>query len=110
MIRKLIHLIMLLCISTQVFAYDFSKKNSDGKTIYYNITSTSTPKTVAVTDHDTYYYSGEIKIPSSVTYNGVTYSVTGIGEYAFYYCSNLTSVTIPASITYVGLFAFFVLV
>lgn len=44
-------------------------------------------------------YSGVVNIPSTVTYNGVTYSVTEIGDYAFYYCTGLTSVTIPNSVT-----------
>lgn len=31
-------------------------------------------------------------IPSSVTYKETLYSVTSIGDYAFYYCSNLTTI------------------
>ena len=33
-------------------------------------------------------------------------NVTSIGNYAFYYCSGLTSVTIPQSVTSIGSFAF----
>jgi len=43
-----------------------------------------------------------VNIPSSVTYQGVTYIVTGIGPIAFKYLYNLTSVTIPNSVTYIG--------
>ena len=80
--------------------------------IYYNITSSSVPYTVAVAykgTSSTQYsgeYSGAITIPESVTYNGVTYSVTNIGSDAFYNCSGLTSVTIPSSVTSIGNYAF----
>ena len=33
-------------------------------------------------------------------------AVTSIGNYAFYYCSDLTSVTIPSSVTSIGDYAF----
>lgn len=45
-------------------------------------------------------------IPASVTYNGVTYRVTSIGNGAFKDCTNLTSVNIPNSITSIGHCAF----
>ncbi|MBR4161267.1 MAG: leucine-rich repeat domain-containing protein, partial [Bacteroidaceae bacterium] len=51
-------------------------------------------------------YSGEVVIPESVEHGGTTYSVTSIGDYAFYYCSGLTSVTIPNSVTSIGVSAF----
>ena len=98
-------LILMSCIGAR--AHDFV---ADG--IYYNITSSSVPYTVAVAYKGTSSlqysgeYSGAITIPESVTYNGVTYSVTSIGEEAFYYCSGLTSVTIPSSVTSINDYAF----
>ena len=44
-------------------------------------------------------YAGDIVIPSTVTRNGKTYSVTGIGWLAFRDCTELTSVTMPNTIT-----------
>ena len=46
--------------------------------------------------------SGAVVIPSSVTYNNIQYSVTSIGGEAFCYCTVLTSITIPESVTSIG--------
>ena len=53
-------------------------------------------------------YSGNVAIPETVTYNGKTYSVTSIGDHAFYYCTGLTEVTIPNNVTIVLEIAFYV--
>ena len=45
-------------------------------------------------------------IPETVTYEGVTYSVTSIRDLAFSGRSSLTSVTIPNSVTSIGIWAF----
>ena len=50
--------------------------------------------------------TGSIIIPAQVTYNSDTYSVTSVGYQAFYYCTTLTSVTIPNSVTSIGNYAF----
>lgn len=51
-------------------------------------------------------YSGDVVIPASITYNGNTYVVTGIGANAFYQCFNLTSVEIPNTVTAIYTAAF----
>ena len=50
--------------------------------------------------------SGEYEIPETVTYNGMTYTVTSIGNEAFKDNTNLTDVTIPSAITSIGESAF----
>ena len=108
--HKLLQSLMLiatLLTGTQALAYDFEAQNSDGVTIYYNITS-STDKTCEVTYLGSYgaSYKGSIVIPETVTYNGTTYSVTSIGYGAFTNSTGLTSVTIGNSVTSIGSCAF----
>ena len=52
-------------------------------------------------------YKGAVNIPESVTYDGVTCSVTSIRSSAFYKCGGLSSVTIGNSVTNIGDSAFF---
>ena len=47
-------------------------------------------------------YAGDVVIPGEVTYDGSTYSVTTIGEYAFGWCEALTSVEMPEVTTING--------
>ena len=89
-------------------AYDFSAVAPTGQRLYYNISGSTVE--VTTQNSNTPYYStyptGNIEIPSSITYNGTSYSVTSIGNYAFYDCINLTNVTIPNSVTSIGDYAF----
>ena len=52
-------------------------------------------------------YSGNVNIPSQVTYSGVTYTVKSIDYEAFRNCNTLISVTIPNSVTFIGTSAFY---
>ena len=44
----------------------------------------------------------DVIIPSTVNHNGVDYTVTTIGDQAFFGCMTLTSITIPDSVTTIG--------
>ncbi|MBQ7683388.1 MAG: leucine-rich repeat domain-containing protein [Bacteroidaceae bacterium] len=50
-------------------------------------------------------YTGAIEIPATVDYDGDTYTVTGIEEYAFSNCA-VTSITLPETVTSIGKYAF----
>ena len=47
-----------------------------------------------------------VEIPAAIEINGKTYDVTNIGQYSFFECSSLASITIPSSVINIGNFAF----
>ena len=79
--------LLALFASTNALAFDCEV---DG--IYYNLSSSD--NTASVTNNSNAYYSGSIVIPEQIFYEGVTYSVTSIGDNAFNNCMNLTNVSI----------------
>lgn len=81
--------------------YDFV---SDG--FYYRLNEQG--KGVLVTYKDTKFnnYSGNVVIPSTANYNGMSLPVVGIAPSAFRNCKGLTGVTIPATVKTVGQYAF----
>ena len=52
-------------------------------------------------------YSGDIVIPATMEYEGITYRVIAISDYAFWWLSGLTSVTIGDGVTTIGSSAFY---
>jgi len=105
-ILKILLVAVLSMATSEVSSHDFEV---DG--IYYIITSSATPYTVAVTYQGSSYsqyneYTGSVTIPETVTYNGKTYSVTSIGYQAFSGCSGLTSITIGNSVTSIDDYTF----
>ena len=98
-LKQLFVAVLALLCSVAASAYDLEV---DG--IYYNILSIS-DLTVEVTYGDK-KYSGEVVIPSTVSYKSKTLTITSIGNKAFYNCSGLTNVTIPNSVTSIGDYTF----
>ena len=105
--KRMLFAVILMMMSALSWAYDFEV---DG--IYYKVNKDRA--SVSVTYQNNYYPyydsgnkpSGDIVIPSAVSYNDVEYSVTGIKDYAFIYCYDLTSIFLPESVTSIGIGAF----
>ena len=87
-------------------AHDIEVQNADGVTIYYNYINNGTELQVTFRGwaFDAYSceYQGNVAIPEEVTYMNRTRKVTSIGDYAFFYCDGLTSITIGNSVTSIG--------
>ncbi len=93
---------LALLTTTSLWAYDFQSGD-----LYYNITSDSTVAVTYQKYNSSYASIYTVTVPETITYDGTTYSVTSIGNYAFYGCSSLTSVTIGESVTSIGEEAFY---
>ena len=94
---KSLCLILLILAAGTTDAQDFEVNG-----IYYNVLSEDNDGgTVEVTYKDGMYggYAGDIVIPAEVSHDGGTYRVTTIGDYAFQFCSSLTSVSMPSVVT-----------
>ena len=77
--------------------------------IWYNLVGKAKSAEVTRDPSKTIYeacYSGDIVIPSKVTYESIEYDVTVIGNSAFENSTELTSVTIPNSVTRLANYAF----
>ena len=97
----------LLALLMSMVANVASAYNAKIGGLYYILNSEA--KTAEVT-YSTLHgndYSGDVIIPSSVTYNETTYSVTSIRNETFYRCTGLTSVEIPSSVTSISYAAFY---
>ena len=51
-------------------------------------------------------YSGDVVVPGTVEYDGITYTVKGVGNRAFEGCGDLRKVTISEGIDEIGAYAF----
>ena len=104
---KLTFLLTMLMsmLGAKAFAYN---AKIDG--IYYifsgNMAVVTYLSNSAATNSNSDAYSGIIVIPDTVTYNGVTYYVGGIGSQAFRNCRGLRNIVVPNTVTSIGYEAF----
>ncbi|MBR1834867.1 MAG: leucine-rich repeat domain-containing protein [Bacteroidales bacterium] len=129
--KKIYFITLLLCFSLAATAQEFDAVCSTGQTLHYTVTSTSPQRNVSVScpASEIAQMTGTLEIPSSVTYEGNTYTVTALGQFAFngcnrltqvvfpntvdsindhafYECTGLTSLSLPSSVSYIGDYAF----
>ena len=102
---KLLALTLALMASLSTFASDDHSR--------FLCCTILTDSTVAITGQSEYktvpryeYLPENLVIPAEVTLQGKTYKVVSIDQWAFYACTMLKSVTIPSSVTFIGLSAF----
>jgi hypothetical protein len=98
-LKTFLLLISLLCVSLQ----------KTDASYYYPVNGilyqTLTDSTVEV-EQQSPKYTGDITIPESVSFYGKSYKVVAIGEYAFHWCTGLTSIKLPATLVEIKIYAF----
>ena len=88
--RKVLFIIMTLILPVMAYGVEVDKIN-------YELNEVD--KTAQVLSRSGKRYSGDLVIPSEITVDEVTYSVTGIKPLAFNFCEGLESVSIPEGVT-----------
>ena len=102
--------IMMLSVAFMISMATFAETKING--VYYNLDGNKREAQVTYNESapaDSYSssYSGAVTIPQVVTFEGKEYTVTSIGEEAFFENIGLTSVTIPNSVKGIGDKAFY---
>jgi len=115
-LRTILLTLVFVSITTTAYSYDMYVNG-----IYYNINGNEATVTyidfiehwnnVSPTGEGRYNYLtkyvGWAIIPNTVTYNGIIYTVTSIGNHAFCNCNSLIGISIPNSITSIDSYAFY---
>ena len=94
-------LLLMLVTVWNITARGATQITYDG--IIYSIDETTNTAKVARQNNSSL---SSVNIPSTVNYNGNSYTVTIVDNYAFYNCRNLTSVILPSTIQAIGDYGF----
>ncbi len=109
MYKHILTILVCLVAANAVEAFDFSALAPTGQRIYFTKLDANQVKVVAPSSNSWGNYdtpAGTLTIPSSVSHDGNTFTVKEIDKMAFQQCYQLTSVTIPGSVSTIGLRAF----
>ena len=109
---KLFTLLLVIVANVcTLFAADYENIPING--LYYNLNTSNQEAIVTYFGYGMtsgYNFNCDditiINIPASISYNNLSYRVTGIDGHAFHNCHNLTSVSIPNGVTHIGMYAF----
>ena len=109
--KRLVLFATLILVVLNARAYDFSAVAPSGQTLYYNIVDGGVEVTCPGSANASGWNghskpTGALVLPATVTNSGVTYSLAGVGRYAFFQCSGLTSVVVPEGVINIGQAAF----
>ena len=104
--KLVITLSLLIGITANSIAYNFSAVCESGQTLYYTILNNQSNRAI-VDRGDDIYISGDVIVPLTVEHNGTVYTVYGIGEHAFIGDTLLNSIVLSDSIRYIQDGAFF---
>lgn len=104
--RIFIYFLLLALMPIYVMAQDATTVVVNG--IKYSLDTNTKEAAVIVNadDHGNQTYAGEVTIPGSITYNGESYNVTSIADWAFCLSKDLNSVNIGNKVTKIGQGAF----
>lgn len=93
----------LLWLSTLCLNVVHASTLIDG--LYYDLDTSNRTATVTYETTGSNNYAllpADVVIPESVTYEGITYSVTKIGDEAFANCKMLESISVPSTVVQIG--------
>ena len=110
--RHLFLLLSLFAVSVS-YAYDFRKSVQGGNTLWFNIVDNknqfvvvSSPDSNEIAGGNYSAPHGVLTIPATVNYDGTLYTVVGVERNAFASSQQITSVSLPPSISFLGEWAF----
>ncbi len=91
--KKILNLVLIALLLFPSLSFAFTVEN-----LTYSVSGAG----ATVTGLSDSSYEGDILIPKTVEYEGVTLLVLAVAESAFYGSPNLTGVTIPSTVTKIG--------
>lgn len=103
---------MLLMSCATAHAFDFADTLPSGQVLFYSYVAGGVEVVHPNANVSTGWVGytkpiGSLTIPARVSHDGTVYTVTAVGDYAFRYCTGLTSVVLSDGIASVGNSAFY---